>query len=373
MSSQHDASQLIRQGVSAHKSGDTSTALRLFQQAVRRDPQRQSGWIWLATLLDNTAQKQECLERVVALDPTTEAAKRAQTELTRIADTAIELPVLPSTSPAPDPVSPAVPDPPSQPDQEAVQSFSLPSSPNNYQYSPQTPSYPVSDKDPNTALIIEIIAGLFGFLGIGCLYAGKTFDGIIRLIGWWIFAPLLIFIGIVLAGPTGGVTFCLLPLLLLGPILSGLNLKKQMTTQPAHSSAAPDQTVLSSSKINDAAWVSFTLGIYTLFFWGFQIIAAGTGLLQAIEHAPLFQIIYLIAGLLALFSPLGATIVGRRALKKIHQAGGTFTTNKVLMIGLLLGYGEILLFFLGLCFIILGMGFMITSLTPKVDDVFVQR
>lgn len=41
-------------------------------------------------------------------------------------------------------------------------------------------------KDPNTATAIEIIAGLFGFMGIGYIYAGFTIGGIVRLIGWWI-------------------------------------------------------------------------------------------------------------------------------------------------------------------------------------------
>lgn len=37
-------------------------------------------------------------------------------------------------------------------------------------------------KDPNTAFLIELIGGLFGFLGLGYIYVGRTNDGIIRLI-----------------------------------------------------------------------------------------------------------------------------------------------------------------------------------------------
>ena len=39
-------------------------------------------------------------------------------------------------------------------------------------------------KDPDTAFLIELIAGFFGLLGIGYLYAGRTNDGILRLILW---------------------------------------------------------------------------------------------------------------------------------------------------------------------------------------------
>jgi hypothetical protein len=42
----------------------------------------------------------------------------------------------------------------------------------------------VSTKDPGTAFLVELILGIFGFLGIGYLYAGRTNDGIIRLVAF---------------------------------------------------------------------------------------------------------------------------------------------------------------------------------------------
>lgn len=62
-----------------------------------------------------------------------------------------------------------------------------------------------SDKDVNTAFLIELIGGFLGFLGVGYLYAGRTNDGVLRLILWIIydviayiviFALLSIFIGV---------------------------------------------------------------------------------------------------------------------------------------------------------------------------------
>jgi hypothetical protein len=38
--------------------------------------------------------------------------------------------------------------------------------------------------DPNTAFLPELIAGFLGLLGIGYIYAGRTNDGVIRLILW---------------------------------------------------------------------------------------------------------------------------------------------------------------------------------------------
>lgn len=43
------------------------------------------------------------------------------------------------------------------------------------------------DKDPNTAFLIELVGGLFGILGLGYLYVGRTDEGIVRLIGWLLY------------------------------------------------------------------------------------------------------------------------------------------------------------------------------------------
>ncbi len=111
-------------------------------------------------------------------------------------------------------------------------------------------SSPVSSpKDPNTAMIIEIVGGYFGFLGIGYLYAGRTVAGLLRLFGWWAFL-ILVVVGAaglsalpllgVLANPNdiGGVLdtglisilclLCLIPVLLAVPVISGLMLKHSM-------------------------------------------------------------------------------------------------------------------------------------------------
>ncbi len=43
------------------------------------------------------------------------------------------------------------------------------------------------DKDPNTAFLIELVGGFFGLLGIGYMYAGRTNDGVIRLVAWLVY------------------------------------------------------------------------------------------------------------------------------------------------------------------------------------------
>jgi hypothetical protein len=48
------------------------------------------------------------------------------------------------------------------------------------------PGYPARAlKDRSIAIILEVLPGLFGFLGFGWIYAGETGKGITYLIGYW--------------------------------------------------------------------------------------------------------------------------------------------------------------------------------------------
>ena len=44
----------------------------------------------------------------------------------------------------------------------------------------------MQDRDPFVALLLEIVGGLFGFLGIGWIYAGKPAHGVLLLVGYWL-------------------------------------------------------------------------------------------------------------------------------------------------------------------------------------------
>jgi len=118
-----------------------------------------------------------------------------------------------------------------------------------------------SDKDPNTAYIIELVGGFFGLLGLGYFYVGRTSDGIIRLISWIIYDLI------------AGVTISLLLTVLVGflcipiqlviqiaiPLWSASALKKQLLAQPtemvlathpliAGPTSIPSQTLADVSK-----------------------------------------------------------------------------------------------------------------------------
>jgi FHA domain-containing protein len=77
-------------------------------------------------------------------------------------------------APPPMPAAPPVPAaPPPPPMPQAI--------------APMPPAYSqmgyVSTKDKSTTIILEILPGLFGFLGIGWIYAGQTTTGILILLG----------------------------------------------------------------------------------------------------------------------------------------------------------------------------------------------
>jgi hypothetical protein len=81
-------------------------------------------------------------------------------------------------------------------------------------------------KDPQTGLLLELI-GIFGFLGIGWLWAGETAIGIALLIGFWVFLGIEIFLSIFLIG------LCLLPLNVIIPIASAFLLQKRLKERQA--------------------------------------------------------------------------------------------------------------------------------------------
>lgn len=96
-------------------------------------------------------------------------------------------------------------------------------------------------KDPSTAFLLELIPGLFGFLGIGYLYIGRTNDGVIRLAAFLVYNLLawtaILVLSLVVVG------LCLIPVQIaiqVGvPIWSALQLRKEMDAARQLGSAPP--------------------------------------------------------------------------------------------------------------------------------------
>lgn len=90
---------------------------------------------------------------------------------------------------------------------------------------------PVGLKDPNTGLLLELLPGLFGFLGIGYIWSGEVALGIGLLIGYWVAGAMLAVMTLL----TFGLLLCIFPVYLLlwpgAPIISAIVLQRRMMRQ----------------------------------------------------------------------------------------------------------------------------------------------
>ena len=87
--------------------------------------------------------------------------------------------------------------------------------------------------DPNTAFLIELVAGFFGLLGIGYIYVGRTNDGLVRLVLWLILDILAaVAISLLLAVVVGIVCVPFWLVVQIGvPIWSATTLKNELLSQ----------------------------------------------------------------------------------------------------------------------------------------------
>lgn len=98
----------------------------------------------------------------------------------------------------------------------------------------------IMNKDQDTAFLIELIGGIFGFLGVGYIYSGLTNAGLLRLIGMWVFLfvswSIIGMLSVILIG------LCLIPVPFIVQIalayFSAQDLKKSMIAAKADAQAA---------------------------------------------------------------------------------------------------------------------------------------
>jgi tetratricopeptide (TPR) repeat protein len=106
---------LLGEGIAAAKSGQRERARDLLTRVVEQDESNVLGWLWLSGVVDSLEDQEICLENVLALDPTHDAARRRlgwvrKQKEPSVSDSGQEIP---SPSPSPEstqarkPVSPA--------------------------------------------------------------------------------------------------------------------------------------------------------------------------------------------------------------------------------------------------------------------------
>ena len=88
----------------------------------------------------------------------------------------------------------------------------------------------IKDVDKNIAFIIELVGGLFGFLGIGYMYSGLIVKGVIRLLVWWVLLGIVWFAAAILSYILIGL--CMMPFIIIAqvliPIWSAFSIKNRL-------------------------------------------------------------------------------------------------------------------------------------------------
>lgn len=90
-------------------------------------------------------------------------------------------------------------------------------------YAPRPP------KDKSIALILEILPGLFGFLGFGWIYSNQTTTGVVWLVSMFIWTIIAVIILIITAGFG---CFCTLPVSITMIIISAASLNSHIKKHP---------------------------------------------------------------------------------------------------------------------------------------------
>ena len=100
---------MLRQAQRVAESGKRAAAEKLYRQIVEEAPQAVPGWLGLAGIVRDPAEKEAAYQQVLSLDPGNEAAEAGLASLTRLAEAVAE----PETADLPEPaeVEPMEPEP----------------------------------------------------------------------------------------------------------------------------------------------------------------------------------------------------------------------------------------------------------------------
>lgn len=81
MTMNRENEQLLQAGISAVRADDRKEGARLLAQVVRKEPQSEEAWFWLAAATDQPAEAAACLRRVLTINPNNTRAQQALTML----------------------------------------------------------------------------------------------------------------------------------------------------------------------------------------------------------------------------------------------------------------------------------------------------
>jgi tetratricopeptide (TPR) repeat protein len=76
-----NAVDLTRQGIAAYNAGDLLTARDCFARANETDPAYEMAWLWRSSVVGSDAEKRAYLEKALAINPASAAARRGLAQL----------------------------------------------------------------------------------------------------------------------------------------------------------------------------------------------------------------------------------------------------------------------------------------------------
>lgn len=67
----------IEQAVRHIELGDKMAAMKLLAQVIKEEPENEEAWIWMAEVVDDPVKKEQCLEKVLQINPENQDAQDA--------------------------------------------------------------------------------------------------------------------------------------------------------------------------------------------------------------------------------------------------------------------------------------------------------
>ena len=79
----NNTNELLSQGIAALKAGQKAKARSLLEQVVQQDERNEMAWLWLSGAVDTDDERYTCLQKVLAINPSSAVARRGIEALQR--------------------------------------------------------------------------------------------------------------------------------------------------------------------------------------------------------------------------------------------------------------------------------------------------
>lgn len=76
-----DTQHILDEAIQAIQYGDRASGTRLLARVLRADPQNVRAWLWMSEVADTEERRRECLQRILAIDPSHRTARARLTQL----------------------------------------------------------------------------------------------------------------------------------------------------------------------------------------------------------------------------------------------------------------------------------------------------